>query len=107
MAKEVRLSNGKVWRTRKDATVHFRDMLSRYKDGENIANPSDDSDLRSLLELYDSVLPPGAKTKAGAGIASFSRERNSGDTWSTPGFHVHRVDGSSEDFSFYRAVQSK
>jgi hypothetical protein len=107
MPKSVQLSNGRKWQSQKDALKHFRDMLARYQDGERVADESDDGDLRALVLRYDSLLTPGGETKAGAGIEFFSRQLNSGDGWATPGFHVHRKDGTSIDFSFYRAVQSK
>jgi hypothetical protein len=105
MPKAVNLANGRKWRSRKDAIEHFKKMLARYKDGDKVSNPVDDSDLRALLALYDSVVPPGSPTKTGTGVAHFSRQRNSGDGWATSGFHVHRSDGTSIDFSFYSAVR--
>lgn len=106
MAKAVQLANGREWRSRKDAINHFRRMLARYTDGETISDPSDDSDLHALLILYDSALPPNSPTKSGSGISHFTRQRNSGDGWVTSGFHVQRTDGTSIDFSFYRAIQT-
>lgn len=107
MVKPVQLSNGRKWRTRKDATRHFKEMLARYRDGQTITDASDHSDLAALLMRYDSVLPSGAETKVGGGIRYFSRQRNEGEGWSTPGFHVHRVDGSSTDFSYYNALKTE
>lgn len=104
--KPVNLSNGRQWDTRKEAIAHFKEMLARYKDGERVSDASDDSDLRALLVLYDSVAPAGSERKSGAGITHFSRQLNSGDGWATAGFHVHRTDVTSLDFSFYRAVQT-
>ena len=106
MAKPVTLSNGRKWKTRTAALDHFRKMLGRYGDGDRVSSPADDSDLRALVALYDSVLPAGAPTKGGAGISHFTRELNTGDGWATSGFHVHRTDGSSIDFSFVHAVQT-
>jgi hypothetical protein len=106
LAKPVTLSNGRSWRTRKAAIEFFRAMLGRYADGERITDPQDHDDLRSLLELYDSVVPPGAVTKSGTGIQYFSRQLNSAEGYSTSGFHVHRSDGTAIDFSFYRAVET-
>ena len=106
MAKPVQLSNGKKWRSRKDSIDHFRKMLARYADGDRISDPADEDDLRALLSLYDSVVPPGTPTKGGCGVKFFSRERNSGDGWASSGFHVHRTDGSSIDFSFHSAVET-
>jgi hypothetical protein len=107
MVKPVHLSNGRKWPTRKDATKHFKEMLARYRDGQMISDAADHSDLSALLERYDSDLSSGALTKTGAGTSYFSRERNEGDGWSTSGFHVHRVDGTSTDFSFYSAIQAE
>jgi hypothetical protein len=104
--KAVHLANGKSWRARKDAIEHFRKMLARYKDGQKISDSADESDLRTLLILYDSVVPPGSPTKTGSGVAYFSRELNTGDGWATSGFHVHRTDGTSVDFSFRSAIQT-
>jgi hypothetical protein len=106
MRKPVILANGRKWRSRKDAIEHFRQMLARYSDGEKVSDATDDSDLRALLAHYDSVVPPGLATKSGTGVVCFSRQLNSGDGWATSGFHVHRSDGTTIDFSFYRAVES-
>jgi hypothetical protein len=107
MGKPVSLSNGRSWRFQKDAFAHFREMLSRYEDGDRISVPSDESDLRALLKRYDAEVPSGQPTKTGVGVSHFSRELNTGDTWATSSFHVHRVDGTSTDFSFYEAVRVK
>ena len=106
MAKPVKLVNGRNWPSRKDAIEHFRRMLGRYDDGERITDAADDSDLRALVARYDSVVPADSPTRAGSGIVYFSRERNTGDGWATSGFHVHRSDGTSIDFSFYGAIQT-
>jgi len=105
MVKPIRLSNGRQWRTQKDALQHFKQMLARYENGDRIDAPSDHDDLCALLSRYDSVLSPGEVTKVGTGVAYFSRERNVGDGWSTDGFHVHRTDGTSIDFSYISAVK--
>ena len=106
MPKPVHLNNGKTWPSRKDAIEHFKKMLARYADGDRIGNPADESDLRALLDLYDSVVPAGSSTKTGSGVDHFSRQRNSDEGWATSGFHVHRTDGTSIDFSFYSAVRT-
>lgn len=107
MPKPVHLSNGSKWPSRKDAIEHFKKMLARYADGERVSDSADESDLRALLARYDSVVPAGSPTKAGVGVDHFSRQRNTGEGWTTPGFHVHRTDGTSVDFSFYSAVQTE
>jgi hypothetical protein len=81
-------------------------MLHRYSTGANVSDPQDKSDLTSQLEAYDSVAAPDDATKAGAGIAGFSKQRNTGERFATDGFHVHRTDGSSIDFSYQRAVET-
>jgi hypothetical protein len=106
MAKPVNLSNGRRWETKKEAINHYKQMLSRYRDGDKIGDASDHQDLVALLECYDGVVAAGGQTKGGAGILYFSRQRNEGDKWSTSGFHVHRKDGTSIDFSFYSAVDA-
>lgn len=107
MAKPVALPNGRRWRSRKEAMEHFKTMLARYRDGDKISSPQDESDLRALLERYDSVVPSGAPTKKGLGVTHFSRQLNTGDGWATSGFHAHRTDGTSVDFSFYRAIETE
>lgn len=106
MAKPVQLPNGRQWRTRSEALEHFKQMLARHSNGERVTAPADHDDLCALLTLYDGVLAPGEPTKTGSGISHFSRERNAGDRWSTDGFHVHRTDGTSIDFSYISAVRS-
>jgi hypothetical protein len=105
MTKPVLLSNGSQWATQTLAKQHFKNMLHRYSIGSDVSDPQDHSDLSSLLEAYDSVVASGGATKIGSGIANFSKQRNVGETFSTPGFHVHHTDGTSIDFSYQRAVE--
>lgn len=105
MVKPVQLSNGRLWRAQKDALLHFKQMLARYSNGDTIRDPIDHSDLCALLARYDSVLSAGEETKSGIGISHFSRERNVGEGWSSDGFHVHRLDGTSVDFSYIGAIR--
>ncbi len=106
MTKPVRLSNGSQWATQTLAKQHFKTMLHRYSTGAEVSDPQDQSDLTSLLEAYDSMVAPGDATKTGVGIAGFSKQRNAGERFATDGFHVHRTDGSSIDFSYQRAVEA-
>ena len=105
MVKPVRLANSRSWPTQKDALQHFKDMLGRYTNGERVTDPTDHDDLCALLTRYDAAVAPGQATKGGGGIAYFSRERNVGEGWATDGFHVHRFDGTSDDFSYISAVK--
>lgn len=104
LSKPLELANGKYWPARKFAHAHFKEMLSRHHDGQRVADPQDHSDLSALLQRYDQARKAGAPSKVGVGIEYFSREKNHGDGWSTSGFHVHRTDGSSVDFSYVDAV---
>jgi len=106
MAKKVSLSNGRNWSKQGDAMEHFKAMLARYKNGERVTDPQDHDDLSALLIPYDGLLPAGADTKIGEGISHFTREVNIGDRWRSSGFHVHRIDGSSIDFSYIDAVRA-
>lgn len=81
-------------------------MLARYSNGELVSVMSDHDDLSALLAICDGVLARGEPTKSGAGISHFSREQNAGEGWSTDGFHVHRTDGTSIDFSYISEVRS-
>ncbi len=105
MTKSVKLPNGRHWRTQGEAMDHFKNMLSRSTLGERVIDADDHADLAALLQVYDSVLPAGAPTKAGDGVDFFSKQRNRGDGWSSDGFHVHRVDGTQIDFSYKEAVR--
>ncbi len=105
MAKPVKLSNGRYWRTQTQALEHFKKMLARYNIGEKVTDSSDHDDLSALLMRYDSVMLANEETKTGAGIDYFSKQRNVGEGWSTDGFHVHRIDGTSIDFSYISAVK--
>lgn len=104
MAKSVILSNGKQWPTKKAATAHFTAMLARYTNGQRI-DSADAVDLAALLVRYDQCVQPGHVPKIGAGISHFTRELNIGAGYASSGFHVHRVDGTSDDFSFWDAVK--
>ncbi|MBY0412597.1 MAG: DCL family protein [Bdellovibrionales bacterium] len=100
----IKLNNGKKWEKAGDAVDYFREMLARYSVGEKILAPQDHGDLASLLERYDSMLAPGEETKIGCGIKFFTKENNAGENWSTDGFWVTRLDGTSCDFSFRKAL---
>jgi Protein of unknown function (DUF3223) len=82
-------------------------MLSRHGRGDRIVDTHDHADLESLLQRYDALLPPGAETKCGSGISHLSKELNVGGGWVSDGFHVHRIGGTSIDFSYIDAVIGK
>ncbi len=101
--KSVSLSNGRHWTTQAAAREHFKSMLARYADNEEISNRADHEDLVALLERYDECIAE-APSKAGCGIDGFFRRRNVFDGYSTPSFWVRRIDGNETDFSYITAV---
>lgn len=106
MAKLVQLQNGRTWKTQGAALSHFKDMLSRYGDGDTVEDHADHDDLVALLERYDAVITHGP-SKTGRGIDCFLRRRNVFEGFSTPGFWVRRVDESETDFSYIHAVKGQ
>lgn len=106
MANPVELTNGQVFKSKKAAEQHFREMLARYSDGDQISDYQDHSDLSALLERFDLLVSDGP-SKIGAGIKRFERRMNKGDGWSSPGFWVLRVDDTPTDFSYVQAVAGR
>lgn len=106
MAKTINLSNGRSWKTQTAALTHFKDMLGRYTDHQIVEDRSDHDDLVALLERYDAAII-NSPAKIGSGIDHFLRRRNVGEGYSTPGFWVHRTDGTATDFSYIDAVKGQ
>jgi len=109
MAKSIsiNLPNGRTWAKKGDAIEHYKAMLARYANGQRVSNDSDDfSDLKSLLEVYDSAISSDKLTKIGAGIAHFERRPDLDHPGHTSCFFVVRTDGSSIDFSTRRALDA-
>ena len=106
MVKPVHLPNGKTWSKQGDALAHFKAMLARYDVGQLVGDPADHADLSALLQIYDTALSPEAEFKIGIGISHFSKQNNFHEGWTTAGFHVHRTDNSSIDFSYIEAVKA-
>ena len=105
MAKPLTLKNGRSWATRTAALAHFKAMLARYSNGQTVS-ADDHDDLHALLVHYDSFVSEGKETKIGCGVSHFTRESNIAIGWPSDGFHVHRTDGTSIDFSYIDAVNS-
>lgn len=106
MAKPINLPNGRSWKTQTAALAHFKAMLARYSDNQDVEDRSDHDDLVALLERYDAVITD-SPAKIGSGIDHFFRRRNLGEGYSTPGFWVHRTDGTDTDFSYIDAVKGQ
>lgn len=85
--------------------AHFKAMLNRYKNGEVVTDHEDHGDLVALVTAYEKTISDKTESKVGPGIKHFTRQSNLPDGYPTDGFHVHRVDGSSTDFSYIKAVQ--
>jgi len=106
MAKPINLPNGRSWKTQTAALAHFKDMLARYSDNQAVEDRSDHDDLVALLERYDAASPTVQQKSDPASITCL-RRRNVGEGYSTPGFWVHRTDGTDTDFSYIDAVKGQ
>ncbi|WLW61889.1 DUF3223 domain-containing protein [Achromobacter aegrifaciens] len=106
MAKPITLSNGRHWKTRKAAEDHFIQMLARYTLDEIVHAGADHDDLVALLQHYDRVVESGQPTKIGVGIERFTKGQARGMGYTSECFFVHRLDGSSDDFSIGKAISS-
>lgn len=103
MAKKVDLGNGRIWATQKSAKEHFKEILSRYKNGETVSDAKDHADLVALIASYDRGVDLEAQ-KAGVGILNFFRGTDVEHFGLNDCFFVRRLDGSVIDFSFHKAV---
>lgn len=99
----VKLSNGRFWPTKKDAKAYFRELLSKYDVYERVNNVDEISDLTSILTVYDENLPI---TKIGVGIAYFEKRPHQEHSGNSACFYVVRIDGTSVDFSIYKALDA-
>lgn len=84
------------FRTKGDATTHFKSMLARYQPGNRV-NETDAKDLASLLKRH-----PEATEKIGNGIDHF--EVMSAD-YRTQCFCVVRLDETIERFSYPSCIR--
>lgn len=107
MAKPVKQSNGRHWRTQREARADLKAILGRHACGDRFAFPQDQNDLQPLPQRYDVLLPPGSDAKSGAGVSYFSKELNLGIEWASDSFHMCRVDGISNGFSYIDAGVDK
>lgn len=99
----VNLPNGRTWSKKGDAETHFRTMLNRYAAWERVTNAIDISDITALLSVYDVNLPP-EQSKIGVGIDYFEKRPDEDHAGNTACFFVVRTDGTSIDFSCYKAI---
>ena len=106
MAKPVVLANGRSWKTQLEAKAHFKKILGRHANGQQITDPEDHGDLMALLTKYDKASTSATQTKAGCGVRSFFKDKDLDHPGSTSCFFVERIDGTKVDFSFHRAVET-
>lgn len=104
MTRSIELENGKNWKIYTKAYEHFSEMLGRYEREQEIKNPNDHADLCALLNRYDAILAKKGISKIGDGIKYFTKQSNSSLGWSSDGFWLHRIDGSTSDFSIKKAL---
>lgn len=99
----VNLPNGRTWSKKGDAKAHFRAMLNRYPVWERVTDANDISDLSVLLTVYDANLLP-EQSKIGVGIDYFEKRPDQDHPGATACFFIVRTDGTSVDFSCYKAL---
>jgi len=89
----------KVFKTKSDATKHYKSILNSYELGQTL-NEQDYEDVMSLL-----VLHPSYTSKAGSGIVGIYV----GDTdyFANRCFHIRRSDGTTEDFSYGKCLSGE
>jgi len=84
--------------TKKEATLFFRAMLGRYRNGDTVQEP-DATYLLNLLERH-----PNAGQKIGCGVMRFFKEHTDEGT---DCFWLEREDGSPTGFSYIDCVNAK
>jgi len=99
MAKQY-VVNGEIFKTQGALVDRIREIIKRNKPGAMV-DLFDELFLRSLLDMH-----PEAQQKIGGGVVGFSVEDN--PLYPGPkarGFRLHRMDGSSTDFSFWECIR--
>lgn len=81
--------------TKADVKRHCQEVLAKYDRNATVNDKSDHAFLEDLLSWH-----PSADEKIGQGVESFSKHGFEGNYC----FHVNRVDGTSDDFSFNKCI---
>jgi hypothetical protein len=89
----------KTFKTKKDASSFFKEILNKYDDDEIITG-NDDKLLFELIQRH-----PEATEKIGNGILKFYKAKSG--SFNTSCFHIERIDGSKTDFSYASCISSK
>ena len=85
----------RTFKTKKEMEAYFRAMLHSYDKGEKVS----ENHKRQLMELISHH--PNAREKMTPGIAGFSV---AGAQYGSKCFMIRRIDGTMEDFSFYKCI---
>ena len=97
MAKQI-IVGDLIFTTKKAAIEYMKPILNDSPIDSIIPEPGHGF-LTDLLQLH-----PDADVKIGCGVTNFSVERNE---YSQRGFRLHRLDGTSTDFSVYKCFDGK
>jgi len=99
MGKSIPVQIGiRTFGSKKAALAHFREMLNRYDVGDRVV--ADDAiDLSELLKRHSEY-----RKKLGVGVDHFEVL---GADFGSRCFHVVRIDGSYEDFSYPYCVNER
>jgi len=92
--------NGEIFKTQTALADRVRAIIRRYKPGAMV-DIFDAGFLQSLIAMH-----PEAEQKIGCGAAAFSVEDN--PMYPGPrsrGLRLHRIDGTSTDFSFWECIR--
>lgn len=98
MARQPLTLNGINFNSQKDAINFFKEMLSRYRNGQTVTGEDHDV-LMALLERH-----PEAERKIGIGVKRLYKDKTD---MPTSCFWIERVDGSKTDFSYRSAISAK
>lgn len=99
MAKQYTV-NGETFKTQAALADRVRSIIKRYKPDATV-DIFDTPFLQSLIAMH-----PEAEQKIGCGVAAFSVEDN--PMYPGPrarGLRLHRIDGTSTDFSFWECIR--
>jgi hypothetical protein len=98
MPRQPIVINERSFRTQAETIEFFKEMLNRYRNGQDVVGEDNDM-LLALLERH-----PEADKKIGCGVKRLYKDRTE---MSTSCFWVERTDGTKTDFSYISAVKAK
>lgn len=90
-----------VFATKKEITRHVQTLFDKYPTvGEPVTEEADHDFLLDLLQRHEEC-----DQKVGSGVSHFSRDTH--PIWKSPGFKLHRTDGSATDFSTSHCINAR